>query len=366
MQYKIIQNEDDLIRYKEIWTNAYNSTNNRTIFQSFHWNYEWWKNQYSDLALYIIIFFKDTIEQVCAIFPLVLNKKGVLKSIADTHSDYCNLLIKTESDYNKHELFKTFKKIIEADNTVSAILLNNLQQSLNFLGLLSSYFDIKQITLQTNASSYVTFNNCKETIECFSYLKAKKKNQIKRLYKQCDIYQIDHYMGKNSPFPNNTIKKILHDMISRGARKKDFLHHNLLKVIKEIYASNEMIIQKISKNNEPVAINFILHPDGSNNYLMWISAYKAVPKINIISYYLLIDHLNKSKSCENGFIIDFGRGLYDYKIVNFLPSIDMHYTFFYSKSYSDYINFLLRSFFKLSIKPFYKKHKSIINKVLKR
>ncbi|WP_286336489.1 GNAT family N-acetyltransferase [Hydrogenimonas cancrithermarum] len=295
----------------------------------------------------------------------MLDQKKTLRFIADTHSDYSDFLIGPEDNTTLYEICKTIHDIIEQSDEVDSIELKNLNQSSKYLGIFCSRFDYKQILYQTNASSYTSFVGSENVLDAFSYLKAKKRNQIKRLYKKNENLHGVYHTVDTSPFPAETLKEILTDMKKSGLRGDDFLDETLLGIITKLYEAGHLMIQEIKDDKTSLVMNFILKDDREKRFLLWITIYRNRPKINILSYFILIKKLSM-EHIGSRFVLDFGRGLYEYKIVNFLPEINLQFTFYYSKNGIAYVRYLLKQFIILSIKPFYKKHKKTINRILHR
>ena len=96
----------------------------------------------------------------------------------------------------------------------------------------------------------------------------------------------------------------------------------------------------------------------------WIDLFNDINMINIFSYIEYVRTVCNNEDKE--FTLDFGRGLYNYKLKNFQPNIGQQYTFFYSKSNKKFIFFTFKYALKASLKYFYKKNKLQINKILRR
>ena len=361
MNYKIVSTEKEIVNLKKAWDNLYHNLDKKTVFQSYIWNYTWWKENYNDHRLFVVIFYEQTINDLSAIFPLMVSSRGKLRFIADTHSDYSDFLIKSDSRVDAYALFKTFYQIVNREEKIRTIELKNLILCSNHYAIFVSIFGHRKILHQTNASSYLKLSGV-DINECFSYIKAKKRNQIKRLYKKNSHLNATYHAIETGIFPAKKIKEIVNEMVKKGVRDKNFLNPTMILIIEQLYKNGHLMIQEIKDKEETVVMNLILREKGSDRYLLWITVYRDLPKINIISYFILIKNLCKKDGRQ--FTIDFGRGLYEYKITNFLPTIHSEFTFFYTKRNFDFITYLIKEFTILAIKPFYKKHKKLINKVL--
>ena len=117
--------------------------------------------------------------------------------------------------------------------------------------------------------------------------------------------------------------------------------------MKELFNSN-IILVSIVRNNNVHAISFILR--NNNEYLFWIDMYDNTKMINIFNYISFIE----SVSCENSVKINFGRGVYDYKILNFKPDIKQLFAVYLFKNKFQLISFLFIERIKNMFKSLYK------------
>ena len=138
-------------------------------------------------------------------------------------------------------------------------------------------------------------------------------------------------------------------MFQSGLRSKNFLTNSQLSVIQELYNKKRLVLSVIKKENVIQAISFILK-EGSN-YLFWIDIYNDSKLINLYNYVMAISLL----SSEKDVLINFGRGVYQYKSKNFLPSVYQLYSIniFFSKW--DEIMFNTKSIFIRILRFIYKK-----------
>ena len=75
----------------------------------------------------------------------------------------------------------------------------------------------------------------------------------------------------------------------------------------------------VQKDNQMHAISFVLK--SANEYLFWIDMFDDSKMINLFNY---ISYMRKV-SVNESVVVNFGRGAYNYKIVNFKPTIKQLY-----------------------------------------
>ena len=366
MNFSTIDTCQDFLSFQKNWEWLYKKLPNNKLFNSFMWNYSWYRSAYRRCQLFLVVAYEKKVENPLAIFPAMIDKKGCLRFIADTHSDYSTFLIDDSISNSKlYDVMKTFKKAIDSKPQIKEIELKNIAQKDRYIAIFENLFDYKQITYKSNASSYIVLEPKKSLFDSFDYLNSKQRSELKRIYKKNAHLKRNMLCRSSEKFPLGDIKSIIEEMINTGIRNEEFMNSGLLKIIESLYNENLIQIFCLKDNNEKViAMNFIVHDSANANFLFWIDIYRNVPFINLSSYLYAIEWF--STHMESSFSVDFGRGLYDYKIKNFLPNIENQFTFYYSKGSYEYIRYLLKLSLLLSVKNFYKRNKKVINRILKR
>ncbi len=365
MNYKIISTEKDLFSYKKSWHTLYKKTD-LLPFASFEWNAKWYSKAYNTSLLYIIFIYESSLNSPLAICPMMIDKTGCLRFIADTHSDYGDFIIDPSiKSYKYNEIMKKIAEAIQNEPAIKSIEFKNIAQKNRNIGLFSSLLDYKKIIYQSNAVSFKKIGPKQNLFDNFDYLSSKQRSELKRVYKKHSNLKRVIYDIRANEFPKSLIEEIVEDMIMNNIRDKNFLNKTLLEVIESLYNEGTMIISSlVDENRRALAMNLILKSRDKSAYLFWIDIYRDIPYINLSSYLYFIEWLTLNK--KEPFTIDFGRGLYDYKTKNFIPDIELQFTLYYAKNNFDFIKYLIKLSTLLSIKNFYKKNKSVINKVLHR
>ena len=364
MNFKILRNEKDFLDSKQTWEQFYKFCNNCTVFQTFEWNFEWWSKAHKEDYLFIIIFFKKSIENPVAIFPLIIDKEKRLRFIADIHTDYSKILTADLNLSDIHDISNTFFNIVNNCEN-KTIELKNINQNDTLINYLQLPFDNKKIFYQSNGCSHLEVTPVKDNFfGSFTHLKSKKRSELKRVYKKYSDFTSSILTKETHTFPLDKIKSISTEMTESGLREETFLNDDLINIISVLFEKGYLIIHAIeNESGETIAMNFVLI-SSKNSYLLWIDIYKDLQYINIFSYIAFMKRMTETVNEKITF--DFGRGLYDYKIKNFLPEIEQQYTFFFSKQTIDFVVYLLKLVSKKSIMNFYKKNKTLIKKFIER
>jgi len=303
MNLKVINNISDFKNLEEEWNTLFRSKNNYSIFQSFEFNYFSWKYDLSKSRniLSIVVLYDDN--SIKSILPLYIDRRLRLRFINDIHADFCDCL--TDIDIDFDEIVKQLKSnfTIRYFNLInittnSSILEKKLP---NYCKLkLSSEYSILQLgkgVFPENSSQY----------------RSKQKTEFRRIIKKYKDKKHELIDCNILDFPIAEIENLRGDMIKLGLRDKNYLPAAQLLLIEELYNKEKIILSIVKTNNKINAISFVIKD--STQYLTWIDMFDNSKMINIFNYISLITVL----SSEDSVIINFGRGVYRYKTLNFIP-----------------------------------------------
>ena len=105
----VIKREEDFIAIKNDWESIYN-TNEYSIFSSYVWSFNYWKNIHRGKKLNIIII-KNNLGEIVCIFPLVRKQYlfwTVFGFISNVDSDKNDILIKSGYEDYSFSLLEDF------------------------------------------------------------------------------------------------------------------------------------------------------------------------------------------------------------------------------------------------------------------
>ena len=303
MNLKVINNISDFKNLEEDWNTLFRSKNNYSIFQSFEFNYFSWKYDLSKSRniLSIVVLYDDN--YIKSILPFYIDRRLRLRFINDIHADFCDYLtdIEVDLDLVVKELRSNFTiRYFNLINitTNSSILEKKLP---NYCKLtLSSEYSILQLgkgVFPENSSQY----------------RSKQKTEFRRIIKKHKDKKHELIDCNILDFPIAEIENLRGDMIKLGLRDKNYLPAAQLLLIEALYNKEKIILSIVKTNNKINAISFVIKD--STQYLTWIDMFDNSKMINIFNYISLITVL----SSEESVIINFGRGGYRYKLLNFIP-----------------------------------------------
>ena len=338
MQIKVIRDILDFENLEEDW-NILFLNNNYSTFQSFEFNYFSWKYDLSkskNILSIVVLYADNTIK---SILPFYIDRRLRLRFINDLHSDFCDYLTDIELDFYMVVKELQCKFTISYFNLInlkthSCILENNLP---NYCKLIpSSEYSILKLEKGVFPDN-------------FSGYKSKQKTEFRRIKKinKGKKHEIIDY--NISDFPGSEIQILRDDIIKLGLRDKNYLPSSQLLLIEELYNKGKLILSIVRTHNKINAISFIIKD--SNQYLIWIDMFDESKMINIFNYISLITIFSFEESVK----INFGRGGYKYKLLNFLPqskdlfSLQIFSSKFHKLMYSFERNIIrfLRVFYKI-------------------
>ena len=117
-----------------------------------------------------------------------------------------------------------------------------------------------------------------------------------------------------------------------------------------MYYGNLLDISLIIIESQAVAISLIVK--NNNNFMFWIDLFDSTKRVNIYNYISFIRYITTKSSTS----INFGRGIYKYKMINFRPDIANLYALkIYNNRFgliADNLKYRILCFSKYIIKKF--------------
>jgi len=344
MKLELIQ---DLAHFKKVegyWKKLY-SQSSHMPFLSYEWTNSWIAN--SKINQLCILIFKDE-ENIAAILPLFIDSSKTLRFIGDLHADSLGILY-TE-DANKDMIIKVFLKFIDENKRIQKIDFRNLSKCW-FSNYLFCYLKKNKFYYYDTASSEIYLEQSEDFFDSFRRYKG-LQSELKRISKKFVNSGSSIYMNSNNDrFPLDLIKTLNQQMIESNARNPKYFSEIMINVCQALYLSDMLFVHEFHNENSTIALNLFLK--NNNTYQLWIDLYSNIPYANIASYISLINELKLVNNKEQT-TINFGRGLYKYKLKNFRPYIIPLKRLVYAKSFLSFVIQSLNIQFKIILKAFFK------------
>lgn len=345
MKIRLVSEVRHFHEIKPYWCNLFNSYG-YSVFQSFEFNYYSWITELCNNklnTLCIVLLERDNV--LFSIFPLYIDSYKRLRFINDNHADFCDVLSSQTFDIQVVLLtiYRTTKY-----NSVHFI---NLKEDSSLYVLCKQQLKKNCIfkPFEKYSELNVFLNSFPEKILRYT---SKQKTTFRRIKKRNDNNSYSLLLKDKSEFPVNEIYQLKNRMIDLGIRESNFLDRDRILFLEELYNADRILVSMVKKNHNVRAISFILK--NNNTYLFWIDMYDNTKMINIYNYILFIENISSKKNVE----INFGRGIYDYKMVNFKPDVKQLFAIYIFHSQVQKLFFLMINKTKFIIKIMYKKIKT--------
>lgn len=315
----IIDNIEKLDVFRDEWCRLFIMDTDASPFQSFEYvkaSIEFCKHESG--KLHIICIKDDPTNQWIAIFPLILNSNGILTYINYKHTDFCLPIVAPQ--YNNYNTYKELSEYILSNKEISGILWDNITPNSQLLSVLKPHFRYS-IVHDINYFSSIVINKLpgdKDSIDSFRYVKAKQRKNLRKTFSKISDSCVLQICSKSTgySYPEKQISLLINKMVSDGIRKKCYFSDSMQNFWRHLYDNDVLTVALISENGKVESANFMYYDNKQNQYIKWIMLYMDNTwnmKINL----MIADYLFNN----GGATINFARGIYDYKMVNFHPDV---------------------------------------------
>lgn len=316
---KVISNKTTLADFENEWNNLFEIDATVTPFQSYEYiisSIDFEKDTKS--TLHIIFIKDDPTNQWVAIFPFKLNNNGILHYINCAHTDFCAPII--HPDFKHFNLYKELCNYISENTQIKGLDLTNQTSGNQLLSVLKPHFKytiVHDINYYSSVPVYALPND-KDAIDAFRFVQSKQRRNLRKILSQidndCEFCILSTKSGDR--FPEKQINHLVNKMISDGIRAREYFNESMLSFWKHLYEYGILSIALISHNGTIESCNFMFYDQKHNQYIKWIMLYVENSwnmKINL----KLTQYIYNNGNAE----INFARGIYDYKLVNFHPDV---------------------------------------------
>ena len=338
----VINNLSELAYLKDSWDYLFKVCSYATPFQRYEYVFNSWKRiKHDGDELYILCVKSDNTRQVTAIFPTSLDNHGILSFITQAYIDFCSALVLPE--YDNYLLYEEIATFIKKDNKIKAISFIDLKTDNPLIAVLKPHFTniiLKECSYYSTLP-IVKHPNDRDFVDGIRSVNSHGRKNIrvvrKKLEGKSEFRLLRH--SDNNSYPDDIISKLCKQMIQTGLRTEQYLSNNMRLFWKDLYESSLLTIATLSFDGEIKSCNFMYYDIKRNEYIKWIMLYTET-KWNMCINTLIAEKLYNDGDCT----INFARGIYDYKMVNFHPSVKVLLSLSVFKSKRQKFLFLLKDF----------------------
>ncbi len=310
MDYKIITDEESLISEKENWTEVCENMIDASPFQTWEWNYIWWKNNELPESLFVLKAFEG--KKVYGYAPIVI-KDNVAEFIGGRDMDYGRFVV-------------SCKEFSVIEGFINILLGKGYGLALQEMAARNSQLHIVQRILEEK-ERYLVHKTTRA-----AYIDVMR-------YGSFDSY----YKLLSKGMRNKTIKVGLKKNLSL---RKEMVTDELLSEIEDIYTDRQDIrggaaditwafpvIREMNKANllnvyiarkDQEAAGFLVSMFYKNTQYIWLVAFKMRYK-DCFPGQLLFYQIIKNSFEDGNQRVDFMRGDYDFKM-RWECALDTNYT----------------------------------------
>ena len=293
------------------------------IFQTYQWCRASWDFMLSanpDNKLFVMHWRRG---EESVILPTYLDKKGILRFIADDDSDVCDAVYVFGN--NHHIAYREMAKIILQDKHIKGICLQKMygeSEAANYLGVLLP----GSFVGRDNAFSWLDVDASNDFIASQTHMPSKDRADLKGLLRSVKKYTLTVRSKVNGDeFPRKVLLSLREDMQRQKIRDKSYLNDRQMTFIEALYENDGCDVAILFDEDSVVAANVLLKKD--NRVLSWVFLYTD-PRMSSALY---VKYLADIKH-ESDYIFDFGVGVYSYKIGTFRPKMGITVSLRYGKS----------------------------------
>ena len=325
---RIIDNIDVLRKFREDWNEIYMNSLYSTPFQTYDYVCHAWEyvsNQAK--CLHIIVYIRQKDKMALAIVPCYIDKKKTLRFINDSHTDFCDIIVRSDAIADYHLWSEISDSILSCD-LIQKVNLINLRASSYLLSNLK-YFISPSTVYSNNAYTSCPLSiidSSQPVTDALICLRSKERARLKNVYTKIHADKLCVYdANEGKPFPNGIVDDIVKQMVESGWRTYQYFNENMIALFRDLYDAGLLQIHLTRKDEIMLAANLWLYDKEKTEYIDWIAIYVDKER-NLDNLLQSIHYI-----AQQGGTVNFGRGTYKYKMHNFRPEIHNLYTLRWSR-----------------------------------
>lgn len=281
-------------------------------------------------TLYIIVVVDDRTKEYKAILPTSIDRRGIVRFLCQDYMDFCSALV--NPIYDNYSLYEEIVEYLKQTKGIRGVEFTNLKHDNPLLSTLKPFapnFHVKECAFYSMLPLSQE-NEDKDFVDGLRSLNAKKKKNLRRYY---DSFKENYVLKllckeRGNLYPSDAIREMTLLMINKGIRSKEYFSSNMLRLWEELYEKCVLDIAVLIKDKDVVSINFIYNDKKHSEIIKWIMLYED-NSFNKAINLMIAEELYR----QGGYTINFARGIYDYKLVNFHPDVKTLFKVTINKNY---------------------------------
>lgn len=333
---RLISDIPQLEEIEPIWENIFQKDPMVTPFQKYGYiraSVDYQQELHPQLSILLVK--DDMSSQWVAIFPFVVYPKGELRFINADHTDFCAPLILPE--YNHYNLYEEVAQYIIHNKDIISLLLDNITANDMLLSAFIPHFKYNICVASDYYSLIPVYRLAtdRDAVDGFRFVKKVRRNKLRKIRQKYPEAVFKFFAKKDGDnYPADIIKKLVEQMINNGIRTRAYFSQSMLEFWENLYNSNILSVAVLYDKGCPLVCNFVLKDENNNQYIKWILLYND-SHLNMVLNMFIEEVIYNG----NGGIINFARGIYDYKLVNFHPDVKPLFRLYLSKTKKRYVKY---------------------------
>lgn len=318
----IIATYQELTETKEAWNALYAADMHATFFQTYIYVVKSWEHHFQSDArnrLHVILVY-DGENHLQAILPMYIDGKGWLRFINDADSDFCDMIVDAAAVRSSVKLMTECVEHIRECKEICGLRLVNLRPDSWLLNILK----ILEPACFVYSSSEHTYLQCRQNadpIDGLRQLDGHARHRLRVIMKKQSDKSFEVLSRENSAFPQEMLEQMRQQMIDSGMRSPKWFPAASLALVRDMYEAGMLEIPVVKDGETPLVAGLNYVDNSRHRLMLWIILYRHADD-NLLNNLLYFEY----KVREGDVVYDFGRGGYDYKIVNFKPEVSNLYT----------------------------------------
>lgn len=333
MEYLLIRDESAFLDERDRWTQLYTSMDDATPFQTWEWNYYWWKHNEKSNSLFVIKAING--KEVCGYAPLVVENRTV-RFIGGRDMDYGRFVVRT-------------REIPVIEGFVDLILKSGYDMQLQEMASRNEQLHIVEKLIEKKRHVYVRKTTRAVYIDLTKYgnyesykktLSTNAKNSVRQMLKRVDANQITI---KVEPADDDTLKKAGSIFLDRQRKRGGSVDFSwATTVMKDLSSVGLLALYFVYRGDEPIAFMAVMN--GKTGFYTWLMAFtedsSRIGAGQLLNYQVILDSFAGEYQ-----LLDFMRGDYDFKM-RWECEVDTNYSVYCFQSYLRYMKTKAFHFFR--------------------
>lgn len=329
MVISLASSREQLLAIKDEWDVLFDKSTQATPFQSFGFIMSSLEFLSPESDPHVICVRNDSSNDLEAILPCMIDRSGTLRFINAAHIDFAGAIV--ASDVNVYVLYESIAQYFLHEKKIKRVVLDNLLHTDPILSALKPFAKTCFVNDFNYYSTIEVFKKegDKDFVDAFRNVNAKQRKNFRTLLKK-NAGNIDFHIHKKEngdPYPDEIVEYLTNNMIQKGIRVRGYFSENMLNFWKDLYNKGVLIPAVLKIDGEVKSLNFMYYDAKRNEYIKWIMLY-VENRFNLLINLYIAKQLYE----YGGATINFARGIYDYKMVNFHPEVKAIYRLIISKS----------------------------------